>query len=211
MPVAQKRSLKKLFSQFLLGSLIIWTHSSSLSAQDFSSYEIIQGLARPGGIGRPLSPGLGSKSGILAPLAIDTAELAVTSVEDRGLLRSLLAAYAPPSVEMEIMFRLGSAELDQMAYPDLAVVAQALASVELSSTQILIAGHTDNVGGAELNLDLSLRRAIAVRDHLVQRFGISEERLVVTGFGFERLKDFLDPESPVNRRVEFVNATGLFE
>jgi len=45
-----------------------------------------------------------------------------------------------------------------------------------------IQGHTDSVGDAKDNRDLSRRRAEAVREYLVKR-GISERRLVVKGYG----------------------------
>ena len=205
------KCIKSFISYAFLFSLLATLYPSLTTAENFSSHDIIQGLARPGGIEAPLSGGLSPRSGGLAPLELIGTDATVASDQARSSLRKILAAYAPPSIEIEILFRFGSAEIDPAAYPSLAVVAQALASPELSNARILIAGHTDSVGGAEYNLGLSLQRAAAVRAHLVTRFGVAKERLIITGFGFERLKDFLDPESPVNRRVEFVNATGIFE
>jgi outer membrane protein OmpA-like peptidoglycan-associated protein len=46
-----------------------------------------------------------------------------------------------------------------------------------------VQGHTDNVGGEEYNQKLSLERANAVRDALVQR-GVAENRLRTKGFAF---------------------------
>jgi outer membrane protein OmpA-like peptidoglycan-associated protein len=64
-------------------------------------------------------------------------------------------------------------------------------------------GHTDNVGGAA-NLDLSRRRAAAVKAALVQRFAISSGRLESGGFGAGRPKDTNDTVEgrALNRRVE---------
>ena len=180
-------------------------------AQSFSSHEIIQGLARPGGITPSANGILGARSGALAPLTLQGSEGAIVSDADRSSLSNLLSAYAPPSIDIEILFEFDSANIAAEAHDRLSAVARALMSPELSSASILIAGHTDRVGGAEYNLDLSFRRAAAVRAHLVTVHGVDRNRLFVTGFGFERLKDFLDPESPVNRRVEFINATELFE
>lgn len=207
---AAKSTTSYTLNAFLI-SLLATLYPLPSTAQNFSSHDIIQGLARPGGIEAPLSGGLSPRPGGLAPLKLTGADATVASDQERGSLRKILAAYVPPSIEIEILFRFGSAEIDPAAYPGLAAVAQALVSPEMSNSRILIAGHTDSVGGAEYNLDLSLQRAAAVRAHLVTRLGITKERLIITGFGFERLKDFLEPESPVNRRVEFVNATGIFE
>lgn len=203
-------SREAIWQTFVL-ALTFLSFPSLAAAQSFSSFDIIQGLARPGGVEETLSTGINPRPGGLAPLDLSASQRTVASDEERGVLRNMLAAYAPPSIDIEILFRFGSAEIDPAAHPSLAEVAQALISPELSRTQILIAGHTDSVGGAAYNLDLSLRRAEAVRTYLVTRFNIPQDRLFVVGFGFERLKDFLEPEAAVNRRVEFINATGIFK
>lgn len=67
-----------------------------------------------------------------------------------------------------------------------------------------IAGHTDNVGGADYNYKLSASRASAVRQALIDR-GIAPARLRAIGYGESRPK--ADNGSlagrAVNRRVEF--------
>jgi outer membrane protein OmpA-like peptidoglycan-associated protein len=75
-------------------------------------------------------------------------------------------------------------------------------SPELSPYRYLIAGHTDATGGDAYNLDLSRRRALAVRDYLVSAFPIDPHRLVIVGFGFRQLKRPDAPHAAVNRRVE---------
>ena len=45
-----------------------------------------------------------------------------------------------------------------------------------------VQGHTDNVGNAEYNQNLSERRAASVKEYLVSK-GIAAERLVVKGYG----------------------------
>ena len=49
-----------------------------------------------------------------------------------------------------------------------------------------IEGHTDNVGQAAYNKDLSQRRAAAVRQALIDRFGADAARLTAAGYGPER-------------------------
>jgi outer membrane protein OmpA-like peptidoglycan-associated protein len=70
--------------------------------------------------------------------------------------------------------------------------------------QLSIAGHTDNIGGNAANLELSKRRAAAVRDALVTHFGIDGSRLTTSGYGAGSPKDTNDTIEgrARNRRVE---------
>lgn len=49
-----------------------------------------------------------------------------------------------------------------------------------------IEGHTDNAGSAEANKALSQRRADAVRQALIDRFGADGARLSAAGYGSDR-------------------------
>jgi len=71
--------------------------------------------------------------------------------------------------------------------------------------QIRIEGHTDNIGEATYNQDLSRERAESVMEYLVGK-GVPRERLVAEGFGFSRPIAPNDNEEgrAKNRRVEFV-------
>lgn len=70
--------------------------------------------------------------------------------------------------------------------------------------RVEIAGHTDNRGSDSYNLDLSQRRADAVRAYLIRQ-GVPEERLVATGYGETRPIDPTDSDAAfeANRRVDF--------
>jgi len=72
--------------------------------------------------------------------------------------------------------------------------------------QVTINGHTDAIGSAESNLDLSKRRSEAVRSALVERYGVAAERLSARGYGATMPKDTNEtPEGRArNRRVELV-------
>jgi OOP family OmpA-OmpF porin len=81
-------------------------------------------------------------------------------------------------------------------------VAELLRS--LPGVTVEISGHTDSTGDDAFNLDLSLRRADAVRAHLVEQ-GLSGARFETAGFGETR--PIADNETPEgrqrNRRTEF--------
>lgn len=70
--------------------------------------------------------------------------------------------------------------------------------------KLTVEGHTDNIGGNPYNLDLSKRRAAAVKEALVTRFQISPDRLANDGYGASRpveTNDTLEGRAR-NRRVE---------
>ena len=70
--------------------------------------------------------------------------------------------------------------------------------------KLVISGHTDGIGDAASNLDLSRRRSAAVKAALVERYRIAATRLVTDGFGESQPKASNDrPEGrALNRRVE---------
>jgi outer membrane protein OmpA-like peptidoglycan-associated protein len=70
--------------------------------------------------------------------------------------------------------------------------------------RLRIDGHTDGIGNEAANLDLSRRRAAAVKRALVERYGIDPDRLTTGGYGAGSPKDRNDtPEGRAhNRRVE---------
>lgn len=75
---------------------------------------------------------------------------------------------------------------------------------EIPTLKIEISGHTDNVGSATFNKNLSEKRAQAVVDYLVGK-GINADRLTFIGYGFDQPKASNDtPEGrQENRRTEF--------
>lgn len=70
--------------------------------------------------------------------------------------------------------------------------------------KLRISGHTDGIGDAASNLDLSRRRSAAVKAALVDRYRIAPGRLSTDGFGESQPKASNDrPEGrALNRRVE---------
>lgn len=92
--------------------------------------------------------------------------------------------------------------------PDSAAILSEVATLLKNdpSLKLRIEGHTDNVGSAAYNLDLSQRRAESVKAYLVQNFNIDPSRLTTQGFGFSKpIANNATAEGQAeNRRVEFV-------
>lgn len=103
-----------------------------------------------------------------------------------------------------VIFASGGSELLPAARSKLSEVATALDQGEQTS-RITVEGHTDSVGAAPMNQELSVRRATAVRDALVAA-GVAAERINVVGYGAAR--PIADNSSEAgranNRRVEIV-------
>jgi OmpA-OmpF porin, OOP family len=89
----------------------------------------------------------------------------------------------------------------------LAHVANSLA--QNPDAVIEVRGYTDSQGAAETNRDLSQRRAIAVREVLVQ-MGVPSTRITAVGYGEEQpIADNATAEGRAkNRRVELHRVGG---
>jgi OmpA-OmpF porin, OOP family len=77
---------------------------------------------------------------------------------------------------------------------------------EVPDVKVKIVGHTDADGQDAANLDLSQRRAAAVKAELAKNFGVTGDRLVTDGMGESQPVAPNDTPSnkALNRRVEFV-------
>jgi outer membrane protein OmpA-like peptidoglycan-associated protein len=121
------------------------------------------------------------------------AKIAAVKEDERGMVITL---------QGEVLFPTGKWDLKAGAMAKLDQIADALRGKE---QPMVVFGHTDNVGTHDMNMDLSQKRANAVRDYLVSR-GIPQDLITAQGKG---------PDVPVsdngsiegraqNRRVEIV-------
>jgi len=115
-----------------------------------------------------------------------------------------------PSASITVTFPSGSWAISPAAERALAPLGRALTSPDLAGFRFRIEGHTDTVGSAEFNQILSERRAAAVRDHLISRYGVEPHRLTAVGFGQTQLLVPTPDNTPNadNRRVQVVNIGG---
>jgi outer membrane protein OmpA-like peptidoglycan-associated protein len=108
------------------------------------------------------------------------------------------------SLKDAIHFDTGEASIRSESFRILDAIAKIL-NEHSELKRVRIEGHTDNVGSAAYNKDLSERRAASVVRYLVQRGGVSEARLEARGYGFERpvASNATAVGRSRNRRVEF--------
>jgi outer membrane protein OmpA-like peptidoglycan-associated protein len=103
-----------------------------------------------------------------------------------------------------IYFASGSDQIQPESTPTLVEIAGMLK--DHPDLDLLIEGHTDNVGTPASNLALSDRRAAAVRQVLIDTYKVDGNRLTTIGFGDTvPAKLNTTPEGrQQNRRVELV-------
>jgi outer membrane protein OmpA-like peptidoglycan-associated protein len=124
----------------------------------------------------------------------ELAKLAKVTEEERGLVIMLSGS---------VIFRSNESALLPSALAKLDDMAKALLAV--NARNLIVEGYTDSRGSDSYNLDLSQRRADAVRDYLVQR-GYPADRIRALGKG--KSNPIADNDSPEgranNRRVEII-------
>lgn len=100
-----------------------------------------------------------------------------------------------------VLFDFDKDVIKTAAYPLLDNVAKILEKNPVMGIELQ--GHCDNVGTAAYNMDLSMRRARAVKAYLVGK-GILQNRIATEGFGFTKpvALNGTDSGRALNRRVE---------
>jgi outer membrane protein OmpA-like peptidoglycan-associated protein len=126
--------------------------------------------------------------------------LMISRVHEARLLRS-----ACETITRQVYFASNASALDATS---LEIIEDAVRQVRRGAcnvSRVSIVGHTDTVGAAARNIELSLDRAGVVRDALVTR-GIEAALIAAEGAGEERLvrRTADNVSEPTNRFVEIV-------
>ena len=103
-----------------------------------------------------------------------------------------------------ILFDVNSDKIKPESYGTLKEMATVLN--EYPDLKVKIVGHTDADGNDDSNLDLSKRRAAAVKAALAKEFNVDESRMETDGKGESEPMDKNDSQAGKanNRRVEFI-------
>ncbi|WP_187276383.1 OmpA family protein [Parahaliea maris] len=130
----------------------------------------------------------------------------------RAILRQVEAAQSSPrngstvtsfSVDA-IRFEFGTAVPTDSGIAQMDAFGEAMLDPMLADMKVLIAGHTDDQGSADLNQDLSIQRSMAVKSYFCDNYGVDPQRVLLQGFGESRPTVPNDSEQnrARNRRVE---------
>ena len=108
----------------------------------------------------------------------------------------------PVRVELAVKFDFDKAVVKQDSYTDIENLAEFMK--QFPQTATTVEGYTDSVGNPAYNQKLSERRAGAVRDVLVNQYGVEADRVNAVGYGKDRpAADNATREGrAINRRVE---------
>jgi outer membrane protein OmpA-like peptidoglycan-associated protein len=141
------------------------------------------------------------KQGALGKVS-DGALDGISSLDDLLGLPANVLVGKKTMLPSDLLFEFNSAELRESA--KVGLMKLGLLIDRNPNLYCWVEGHTDLIGTAEANLELSRRRAAAVRDYLVSSLRMDGERIVTRGKGeFEPLiPGGTVAEQAPNRRVE---------
>jgi outer membrane protein OmpA-like peptidoglycan-associated protein len=130
------------------------------------------------------------------------AQILNTRVVKTRSLRLLNEPAPAKALSLPVHFAFDSATITPSARPQLDALAAGIKMLP-PAQKVVVEGHTDAVGTEPYNLQLSQRRAAAVKSYLVSMHGIPADRLDIVGYGEKRPIDGADPLAAENRRVQF--------
>ncbi len=112
------------------------------------------------------------------------------------------------SLNMKIQFDVNSYTIRPESLSLLDELAQSMGDPRLENRRFHIIGHTDSDGSEGYNLRLSIKRAQAVKDYLMDHHRISPDRMQVFGYGeiLPLKPNTSQAHKRLNRRVEIVLA-----
>jgi len=107
-------------------------------------------------------------------------------------------------VDLNIQFDFDKATIKPESHAVLDALGETLNSPEFKGRGIVVGGHTDASGNAQYNLNLSKKRADAVKAYLVDKWHVAPDLIQTVGFGKSRplTAGSTPADQQRNRRVE---------
>ncbi|MCX5826555.1 MAG: OmpA family protein [Deltaproteobacteria bacterium] len=87
-------------------------------------------------------------------------------------------------VQIDIEFDYNKYDVKPRYHQELKKIGDVMAANP--ELKMVIEGHTDNVGGKGYNMNLSARRAEAVRAYIIEHFGVKKTHLTSKGYGMSK-------------------------
>jgi outer membrane protein OmpA-like peptidoglycan-associated protein len=148
------------------------------------------------GIGTIVGGAAGHQIGAYMDRQEEELRAAIAATEAASITRTQDVLVA--TFRSEVLFDFDSFTLKPGAHAELGRVADVL--IKYPQTSIRIEGHTDSKGSEQYNQILSEKRAVSVKNALVQR-GVSANRIQTIGFGESQP---ISSNDAINRRVNIV-------
>ena len=128
------------------------------------------------------------------PMAKEVAPEAAAEVEQQIIEKG--------RITLKVEFDTGKAIVKQDYYKEIERVANIMK--KYPELNIVIEGHTDNMGGEKYNLNLSQKRTESIKEVMVKNYKIESARITPKGFGYSKpVADNATKEGrKSNRRVE---------
>jgi len=131
------------------------------------------------------------------------------AVQEEAPLEAVPAAEPAPGrykycITLHIEFDIDKTEIRPEYHDEVSKVGNFMK--QYPDTTAVIEGHSDSVGTAEHNMNLSQHRAESVVNYLVEKFGIDRSRLVAKGYGLTRpvTDNSTNEGMQKNRRIEAI-------
>jgi outer membrane protein OmpA-like peptidoglycan-associated protein len=117
----------------------------------------------------------------------------------------------PVLAEYRFNFAFNSYKIDKKYYSQIKKLADVLKNNK--SIKIEIQGYTDNIGSYVYNKELSLKRANALREILINKFKISPDRISIIGYGsdYPVASNATKEGQAKNRRIVVIDKTNFIK
>jgi len=139
--------------------------------------------------------------------ALTSKDIVVDRSDSPGSANNPARSNRSMAIDLQVQFAFNSADLQPQGRQQLDELAMALSDQTVLADGFEVIGHTDRVGSADYNVQLSMERAVAVKNYLVTMHGLSPVRLKTAGMGYTQLADPSNPSGAINRRVEIRRLT----